>query len=52
MQTFDQALAHLARERLIQTDDGRRLARDPINFDRLMRQPMRPVTRHERGENA
>ena len=34
MQTFDQALAHLARERLIQTDDGRRLARDPINFDR------------------
>ena len=52
MQTFDQALAHLARERLIQTDEGRRLARDPINFDRLLRQPMRPATRHERGDNA
>jgi twitching motility protein PilT len=38
MQTFDQALAVLARDNLIAIDEGRRLARDPISFDRLLRQ--------------
>ncbi|MDD5328499.1 MAG: PilT/PilU family type 4a pilus ATPase [Sulfuricella sp.] len=37
MQTFDQALAAHARDRLISAEQGRRLARDPINFDRLLR---------------
>lgn len=37
MQTFDQALAAHARDRLIAVEEGRRLARDPINFDRLLR---------------
>lgn len=37
MQTFDQALAGHARDRLISADDARRLARDPANFDRLLR---------------
>lgn len=37
MQTFDQALAGLARDNLIATEDGRRLARDTLNFDRLLR---------------
>lgn len=37
MQTFDQALAGLARDHLIAVDDGRRLARDPLGFDRLLR---------------
>lgn len=37
MQTFDQALAGLARDNLIAIEDGRRLARDPVNFDRLLR---------------
>lgn len=36
MQTFDQALAGLARDNLIATADGRRLARDGLSFDRLM----------------
>lgn len=39
MQTFDQSFAGLARDGLIDTDNGRRLARDPINFDRLLRAP-------------
>jgi len=39
MQTFDQALAAMARDKLIDVDDGRRLARDAGNFDRLWRQP-------------
>lgn len=38
MQTFDQALASLARDGLIATEHGRRLARDPNAFDRLLRQ--------------
>jgi twitching motility protein PilT len=38
MQTFDQALAALARDSLIAVDEGRRLARDPNGFDRLLRQ--------------
>jgi twitching motility protein PilT len=38
MQTFDQALAGLARDNLIALEDGRRLARDPNGFERLMRQ--------------
>ena len=38
MQTFDQAFAALARDHLIAVEDGRRLARDPIGFDRLLRQ--------------
>ncbi|MDP3650406.1 MAG: PilT/PilU family type 4a pilus ATPase [Rhodoferax sp.] len=36
MQTFDQALAGLARDNLITTADGRRLARDGVTFDRLL----------------
>lgn len=39
MQTFEQGLATMARERLIHVEDGRRLARDAGNFDRLLRQP-------------
>lgn len=38
MQTFDQALAGLARDNLIAIDEGRRLARDPSGFERLIRQ--------------
>lgn len=38
MQTFDQALAGRVREKLIATEEGRRLARDPAAFDRLLRQ--------------
>ncbi|KAB2921541.1 MAG: PilT/PilU family type 4a pilus ATPase [Dechloromonas sp.] len=38
MQTFDQSLATLSRDGLIDPEEGRRLARDPINFDRLLRQ--------------
>ena len=38
MQTFDQALAALTRDNLIAADEGRRLARDPNGFDRLLRQ--------------
>ena len=37
MQTFDQALAGLARDNLIAAEEGRRLARDPVGFDRLLR---------------
>lgn len=37
MQTFDQSLATLARDCLIETEEGRRLARDPVGFERLMR---------------
>lgn len=39
MQTFDQSFAGLARDGLVDTDNARRLARDPINFDRLLRTP-------------
>lgn len=52
MQTFDQALAHMARERLILPEEGRRLARDAVNFERLLRQPPRPLGRRESGEHA
>lgn len=38
MQTFDQALARLSRDGRISNDDGRRLARDPNGFERLLRQ--------------
>ncbi|MDR0578325.1 MAG: PilT/PilU family type 4a pilus ATPase [Candidatus Accumulibacter sp.] len=38
MQTFDQALAALARDRLIDADAARHLAREAGNFDRLLRQ--------------
>lgn len=38
MQTFDQSLAGLARDNLIASDEGRRLARDPNGYDRLLRQ--------------
>ena len=38
MQTFDQALAAMARDKLVHLDDARRLARDASNFDRLLRQ--------------
>lgn len=38
MQTFDQSFAALARDNLIEIDIGRRLARDPNGFERLMRQ--------------
>lgn len=38
MQTFDQSLAGLARDNLIASDEGRRLARDPSGFERLLRQ--------------
>lgn len=37
MQTFDQALAGLVRDHLIELEEGRRLARDPLNIDRLLR---------------
>lgn len=37
MQTFDQSLASLARDKLISLDEGRRLARDPLGFERLLR---------------
>ena len=33
----ESALAGLARDHLIAVDDGRRLARDPLGFDRLLR---------------
>lgn len=46
MQTFDQALAAMARDKLINVEDGRRLARDAGNFDRLLRQG---AMRSERG---
>lgn len=39
MQTFDHSLADLARDQLIAADLGRRLARDPHGFERLMRSP-------------
>lgn len=37
MQTFDHSLAMLARDHLIAPEDGRRLARDTVGFERLMR---------------
>jgi twitching motility protein PilT len=39
MQTFDQSFANLARDGLIDPDNARRLARDAVNFDRLLRAP-------------
>ena len=52
MQTFDQALAALARDRLIDPDEARRLARDAGSFDRLLRQPKFPprLDRNERSD--
>ena len=54
MQTFDQALAAMARDRLIDADEARRLARDAGNFDRLLRQPKFAARfdRNERSEPA
>lgn len=43
MQTFDQSFASLARDSLIDTDNARRLARDPVNFDRLLRSTRSPT---------
>lgn len=37
MQTFDHSLAMLARDNLIAPEDGRRLARDAMGFERLVR---------------
>ncbi|MFT3960552.1 type IV pilus twitching motility protein PilT [Propionivibrio sp.] len=51
MQTFDQALAAMARERLLDADEARRLTRDGNNFDRLLRQP-KFLPRNDRSENA
>jgi twitching motility protein PilT len=47
MQTFDQALAAMVRDRLIDADEVRHLTRDAGNFERLLRQPKFPA--HERN---
>ncbi|MDR1936194.1 MAG: PilT/PilU family type 4a pilus ATPase [Candidatus Accumulibacter sp.] len=51
MQTFDQALAAMARDRLVNAEEARRLAHDAGSFERLLRQAKFPA-RNEKAERS